>query len=561
MKRTLALLLALCLLTAAPAVAEDNGQTIDLQQDGITITHRIDEGQTDTVNYRVEYPVFTCEDETLANYLTETVADPLLALRKTDAFSKDAAAYEDGSLDTVRMSYCVGMDFDGILSLEATISNRAADGSLNELLFFYRIVDVQSRKQVTVYDLFTEDQSTVDAAIRNAVYTMESEQGLAIVADASQVPAPDSYYISTAAFRCLYAAGSVQADAAVVDIPWEQLNLTQSALLTGIAPVTEAPATQAPTQPTDTLPPLDTVATPTPMPVAEDDEELVSFLTQGLWKEMGSNGDTYYQFTADGKLLTIQVSPYTVKDGKVDSDLFTGTVSLGSTAFTAIGSDGSQTGFVLNRSAAAIAPQEFVTPSPTPEPTPSPTPSPAPTNTPTPSPSPSPSPTAAPTPTLSPYERAVDSAPMLAALGDASFEKRQTLKVYSAPSTDSYRESKAQVTTDDTVDIFGVTGDWVLVSYSIGYGSRGRIGYIDNATLANADSVAQLSFADIAITLTKDASATDDPLIGKGEVFKIGAGTQVTLLAFMGTDWAYVETKNNSKPCRVFIPRSSLIEE
>ncbi|MDD3214150.1 MAG: hypothetical protein PHY64_12315, partial [Eubacteriales bacterium] len=92
-------------------------------------------------------------------------------------------------------------------------------------------------------------------------------------------------------------------------------------------------------------------------------------------------------------------------------------------------------------------------------------------------------------------------------------------------------------------------------------GSRGRIGYIGTDTLANADTVAKLNFTDISITLTKNASATDDPLLGKDELFSLKKGSTVTLLAFLGIDWAYIETTYQGDTCRAFIPRSALISE
>ena len=153
---------------------------------------------------------------------------------------------------------------------------------------------------------------------------------------------------------------------------------------------------------------------------------------------------------------------------------------------------------------------------------------------------------------MSPYERALLEAPTLAQLGDAAFEKARTLDVYSAPSEDAWRDRKAQVTTDESVAIYGVAGNWVLVSYTIGNGSRGRFGYIDNMTLENPDGVARLAFANLPMTLQSDADATDDPL---------KAGEEVTLLAFMGNDWAYVQTAVDGKTCRLFIPQKALMQE
>lgn len=661
MKRVLAMLLACCLL-ATGAAAEGTTQTVELEKDGVTVLRVTDGTETDNIQYQVEYPAFQAEDASLSDYLTRTVTTPLLALKRTDAMSADDSVYGEGLKDSVRMTFAAGMDFDGILSLEALVKNTAVDGSVDEMLFFYRIVDVYHRADLTIYDLFTESREVVDDAIRNAVFKLEIASGNAIVTDASQVPAANSYYLSASAFRCLYAPGTVEQQAAVVDVPWDQLGLTRSSrLLNNTAGAEEADTNavygealtqlltandwkinnhylrfssdgsvtdptgaislftnysisndalildsaeradqsavvatttggllltfdpeisdydtltllaasvptdmQANAQATATLPPLSSVSTPTPMPVLGDDADIVAFLTQGLWKKIGTGSDTYYQFTADGRILTIQVSDYSITDGTVTSDLFTGSVTPGgSTTFTVVREDGSQVAYVLNRSATSVPLAEFVTPSPSPTPSPTPTPSPAPTATPTPTPEPTPTPTPAPTPTLSPYEKAVQTAPTLTVLGDAGFEKRKTLKVYSAPDTGSYRDSKAQVTTDTDVGIYGITpdGKWVLVSYAIGNGSRGRIGYIGTETLANADTVVKLNFTNISIVLTKNASATDDPLLGKDELFSIKKGTAVTLLAFLGTDWAYIETTYQGNTCRAFIPRSALIAE
>ena len=700
MKRALALLLTFCLLSASCAMARETGETrtVELEKDGLTVYRVLYGGETDTLKYKEEYPAFACADTALSDYLTRTVTEPLLALRRESPMTAGGNAYVSGAKDNIRMSFAVSMDFPGLLSLEASLGNRSADQSINETLFFYRIIDVSRQTELTVYDLFTEPREAVDLAVREAVFGRVTQQGAATVTEAAQVPAPNSYYLSKDVFRCLFAAGAVTEKAVAVDIPWADLKLSQSALLTDNAPLTvagaadsaqdaepadTAGASDAQTAPdsgtgeidgtadtdgtsaqigADALPalltqhdwktgnrylrfaadgsvsdpaggepmfisyairdgvlylnaaeredqgatvsgtaaeltlrfdpetsdfetltltaaslpasepaasepaasaaadlstpaPAGNVATPTPMPVTGADADMVAFLTAGLWKPLGTDGTTYYQFTADGKLLTVQVSDYTVTDGALRSDAIAGDVALGGTAFTVTSADGTQEGYVLNRSATPIRVEEFVTPTPAPPPTATPVPTP----TPTPSPTPSPSPT--PTPTLSPYEQAAQTAPTLATLGDASFAKRQSLKVYSAPDEKSYRESKAQVTTDETVGIFGVTNGWVLVSYAIGNGSRGRIGYIDDATLADPENVANLTFANIKLTLGKSAKATDDPLRGKATLFTLKKDTEVQLLAFLETDWAYVETTYKSKVCRVFIPRSALIAE
>ena len=142
----------------------------------------------------------------------------------------------------------------------------------------------------------------------------------------------------------------------------------------------------------------------------------------------------------------------------------------------------------------------------------------------------------------------------------ASFEKARTLKVYAAPDKAAYSAEGAQVTTDDSVAIYGKEGEWVLVSYAIGNGSRGRIGYIDDLTLAEPEKVRTLEFCRIPIELVRNVKAADDPLRGKGTLLTLEKGEEVTLLAFFEEEWAYVETVMNNKLCRVFIPASALKE-
>jgi len=220
MKRVLAWFMALCILAGAVAFAEDAGgtQTVELQADGLTIYRNKTNGETDTMKYKVDSPSFECEaDPTLAEYLTQTVTDPMLKLKRESPISSNTAAYTADAKDYIRMSFAVSMDFPGILSLEASVGNRAADQSVNETLFFYRIIDLNKRTELSVYDLFSDSREAVDTAVRNAVFAQKEAKSLNVVTSADQVPAPNSYYLSTAAFRCLFAAGTVADKATVVD--------------------------------------------------------------------------------------------------------------------------------------------------------------------------------------------------------------------------------------------------------------------------------------------------------------------------------------------------------
>lgn len=598
MKRFLAwLLAALTALSVLPALAEGE---VDVTGSGVTVLRNHLEGQTDGLSLAVDYPAFVCEDAGLQAFLEENVTRPFQAL----------CGAQSDQTSSIRGGYCASLDFASLLSVEANV--RYKEGDQTRYVFFYRVVDLAAQRLLELEDLFTESREQIESALRQAAYEQALAQGMTILpASAAETPLPNSYYLSARAFRVIYDGNTLCDAPTVVDIPWEDLGLTPSQVFedgddddgmdvtdaadepaddtaiiggadgpTAIYLATAEPAATAesaayepaPTPlptvtpgPQNTLDPnfsLPPVSTPTPMPLAGSDAIMADVLTHGLWKQLGTDGTVYYQFTADGKLLTVRVEDYTLTDGYLESDTLTGTLDIGSdSAFTLRDGSGGLSGYVLNRQGEAVAPEEFVTPTPTPVPTPTPAPTPTPSPSPTPTAAPTPTPTPAPTPTLSPYERAQQEAPTLAQLGDASFARARTLDVYSAPSEQAWRSKKAQVTTNDNVAIYGRVGEWVLVSYTIGNGSRGRMGYIDDMTLDNPEGVAQLAFSNIPITLTSDAKATDDPLYGQETIRTIPAGEQVVLLAFLGNDWAYVQTTMEDKECRLFIPQQALMQE
>jgi hypothetical protein len=153
-------------------------------------------------------------------------------------------------------------------------------------------------------------------------------------------------------------------------------------------------------------------------------------------------------------------------------------------------------------------------------------------------------------------------APNLQPISDAAFGEIKTMKVYSAPSEAAFRNDGAQVDTNSNVDIYGITHDgWVLVYYPIGNGSRGRVGYIRSDTLENPAALGQLAFCSIPMTLNRKVKGTEDPLIGQALSIELDKGEEVTLLAFMGEDWAYVETTRDKLQYRCFIPQKALMTE
>ena len=394
MKRFTALLLALLLVCGSAAAQET-----DLSAQGITVVRNHVEETVGRQQIVVDYPTFSCEDAQLELYLTDHVTAPIQALQKRGQMAQDDA-YADGGLDEIRGGFNVSLDFPGLLSVEATVRNRAVDQPSASTEFFYLIVDLAGQRSVEVSELFEEDWETVCTALQQAVYQRAGEYGelVGTIASASDVPNPKSYYLASPALRLFYASGELCSDAVFVDIPWEELSLTRSELLAGTASQTDTaepdetsgtptpaqtvqatvtPAPQATLDPNFSLPP---VVTPTPMPLAGNDAITVDVLTHGLWKPLGTDGEVYYQFTADGKLLTVSVSSYDVTDGVLTSDVLNGTLDIGSdSAFTLYGQDGTMSGYVLNRQGDSVAPEEFVTPTPTPIPTPTPSPTPTPT--------------------------------------------------------------------------------------------------------------------------------------------------------------------------------------
>lgn len=508
------------------------------------------------------------------------MAGALRVFYGADAISKDARLV-DLPWDTLGLnqSHWLTGEAAPADTEEAAMENSAADEEVTD----EETTDEEAVTDEPVDDVIGEDEPAGDTAIDEEATDEEADDDEAVDdADVTGEPTDDASgegepadgetAVDDPADDAVPEGEAIDEEAAI-DAPMTEEEQSISEATPEVTPEpTPAPAMEITPAPAPTINPnytLAPVVTPTPMPLSADDETIRMVLERGLWKQLGSDGTTYYQFTADGKLLTITVSSYGLNDGQLTSDALAGEITLGGdSAFTLRNEAGDPTGYVLNRDGDAVAPAEFVTPSPTPvptptpEPTPTPTPTPEPTPTPTPEPTPSPTPTPAPTPTLSPYVQALMEAPNLQPLTDASFSEIKTMKVYSAPSEDAFRNDNAQVDTNSKVSIYGTTHDgWVLVYYPIGNGSRGRVGYIRNTTLSDAESVQQLAFTSITMPLTRKADATEDPLIGQGTSLELKAGEEVTLLAFMGEEWAYVETTRENKPYRCFIPQKVLMTE
>lgn len=583
MKRFIAILLLLCF--ALPVIALGAEQSQELSADGITVLRNHDESKTDQVTVAVDYPSFLCDDPLLMDYLENTITVPFRALLPESGYS------------VLRSGFNVNMDYPNILSFEGTVTTISEDTQENNDVFFWRMIDLENQQELNLEDLFEEDQLQVSTRINETVFGNIQGQQLETITSAQQIPPSAACYLDKEGLTLFYAAGTLHKKNISLTIPFSVLPLTLSDLLDGegkrlnetlddvpetpeqaaepaqvilpseeppaetftqespvMADITPQPAPQL--DPHFTLPP---VVTPTPMPLEATDAEILQVLCRGVWKQLGTDGQVYYQFLPDGKMLTISVSDYSLSNGEL-TGLLNGTIDIGSeSAFTLWDENDIPSGYVLNRQGEAVAPEEFVTPSPTPEPTATP----APTDTPAPTPTPSPEPTPVPTPTLSPYEIAVNTLPVIVADENASFEKRQTKQVFTAPSDEAYQVEGAQVDTNDQAQVYGITSDgWIMIGYPIGNkNTKGRIGYIKEGTLLSPETTQKLSFAAMPYVVAHNCKATDDPLWGQKPMMEIKAGSTVTLLAFFETDWVYVETTYEEMLCRVFIPRSAIMEE
>ena len=144
------------------------------------------------------------------------------------------------------------------------------------------------------------------------------------------------------------------------------------------------------------------------------------------------------------------------------------------------------------------------------------------------------------------------------------FELRsgQKLKVYSAPSTSSWRgaNGKALVNTNGALYAAGWESNWLLVMYETNNGSV-RVGYINAGDVRGGiPYTPDLSFAYDTATVAERCVLTDDPARTGSAITTLNPGTTVTWLTrfYNNTGWDYVETKVGGKVARGFIKVGSL---
>lgn len=132
--------------------------------------------------------------------------------------------------------------------------------------------------------------------------------------------------------------------------------------------------------------------------------------------------------------------------------------------------------------------------------------------------------------------------------------------VFAAPGRSSYRAAngKAEMSTNDWVQIFGEEDGWLLVQYDINR-DKMRFGYIDASALPRDTEVQSLRWYELPKQIIKyNTYVTDDPLASCNTICWLNTGDKVDVLAEFG-GWYYIETTDSyGRLLRGFVPQSSI---
>ncbi len=165
---------------------------------------------------------------------------------------------------------------------------------------------------------------------------------------------------------------------------------------------------------------------------------------------------------------------------------------------------------------------------------------------------------------LGAFPRALAESP-LDSYATGNFGNQQTYAVYTGPGEEYFRANSGKAAYGGgSVRIYGITGDWILIGYGFGGGNY-RIGYISKAALPAMNGVSgevkqELNFTSTPAWADNYCRLTDDPVINNNMIYTIPEGTEVTVLAGMGTAWTYVEVQTPSGPMRGFVWSIHLVD-
>ncbi len=139
-----------------------------------------------------------------------------------------------------------------------------------------------------------------------------------------------------------------------------------------------------------------------------------------------------------------------------------------------------------------------------------------------------------------------------------SFGNQQSLAVYTGPGEEYFRANNGKAAYGGgSARIYGVAGDWIMIGYGLSNGNY-RIGYISGSAMKALNNLKgsinyNLTFQDIPAWADNYCRLTDDPVMNNKMIYTIPEGTQVKVLATMGTAWTYVEVDTPSGPMRGFV--------
>ncbi len=143
---------------------------------------------------------------------------------------------------------------------------------------------------------------------------------------------------------------------------------------------------------------------------------------------------------------------------------------------------------------------------------------------------------------------------------NVSFTPEERFFVYAGPGKQYGRAAngKAAVSTNGWIQVFGEYDGWLMIQYAVG-DTRWRIGWITKNALPQGVSVPPLNLiADDVYTLSGPWALTDDPLCSRAKLCTLPGDASVSLLAWLGDDWAYVRTRYRGKTWWGFLPAALL---
>ncbi len=143
-------------------------------------------------------------------------------------------------------------------------------------------------------------------------------------------------------------------------------------------------------------------------------------------------------------------------------------------------------------------------------------------------------------------------------------QEKQTLAVYSAPSTASWRgaNGRASVSTSGRVYAYARENNWLMVMYEANASTNAvRVGWVDlSGVRGKVPETAVAGFSAVPVTLGQAVQVTDDP-VAMTPITTLPEGATVTWLASFSTSshlWDYIEFTFNGKVARGFVLNGDL---